>query len=185
MTIYALARFLHVVGGVGMFVALGLEWASLVQFRRAHTAEQVREWAQLGQWTRRLGGVSGLAVVVTGFYMVATVWKDGAPWISLGFGAMVLIGVVGGAAGRPMSAAVRTAIAEQGPLSPDVVARLRAPLAWISLQVRAALLLAIVFLMTSKVDLGEALGVLAAALVVSAASCVLGLRTRPVEELAR
>jgi len=50
MTAYVIAKYLHVVGALGMFLALGLEWATLVQLRRAQTAEQVREWARVGAW---------------------------------------------------------------------------------------------------------------------------------------
>ena len=177
--LYVMARFVHVVGAVGMFVVLGLEWASHAQLRRARTVEQVREWAQLSRMTRWLGPASMLALLVPGFYMTGTAWKGSAPWINLGFGSLVVIGVIGAVAGRPMGKAVRAALAEQGTLSPGILAGLRAPLPWISLQVRAALLLGIVYLMTSKVALRESMGALGVALVIAMVSCVLSLRARP------
>src|SRR5213596_901663 len=47
MSVYAIAVFLHIVGALGLFAALGLEWASLYNLRRVTTAGQVREWAKL------------------------------------------------------------------------------------------------------------------------------------------
>src|SRR5207244_8538034 len=47
MTLYLLAVFLHVVGALGLFVAMGLEWVIVVRVRRAGTAEQARDWLGL------------------------------------------------------------------------------------------------------------------------------------------
>jgi len=43
---YAIALFLHIVGAVGFFVALGLEWTGLRQIRSAMTPEQVAARAE-------------------------------------------------------------------------------------------------------------------------------------------
>jgi len=43
MNDYSIALFLHVVGALGFFVALGLEWTSLRQIRGAATSGQVRD----------------------------------------------------------------------------------------------------------------------------------------------
>ena len=43
MSLYAIAVFLHIVGALGLFAALGLEWASLLNLRRATAAGQARE----------------------------------------------------------------------------------------------------------------------------------------------
>ena len=39
MTVYAVALFLHIVGALGLFAALALEWTALSGFRRSTTAE--------------------------------------------------------------------------------------------------------------------------------------------------
>jgi len=176
MTAYVIAKYLHVVGALGMFLALGLEWATLVQLRRAQTAEQVGEWARVGTWLRWLGPLALLAVLVPGFYMMATVWRDGAPWIGPAFAALIIVAVLGALGGRRLSGAIRAGLAEHGRLSDATRISLRAPFPWISLQVRAALLLAIVFMMTAKSDLIDALWALGAALLGAGVTSVLGLR---------
>jgi uncharacterized membrane protein len=177
MTLYVVAKYLHVLGALGIFLALGLEAASLLQLRRARTSAQAREWARVGGWLRRLGPISLVAVLVPGFYMTATVWREGAPWIGFAFAALVMIAVLGALGGRRLGAAIQSAVTEEGELSVATRARLRAPFPWIALQARASLLLAIVFLMTAHADLAVSLWTMAAALLVAAAACVLSLRS--------
>jgi hypothetical protein len=59
MNDYAIALFLHIVGALGLFVALGLEWTSLLLLRRATTTEQARERMRIASGVR---GVSGAAL---------------------------------------------------------------------------------------------------------------------------
>lgn len=176
VTLYGMAKFLHVLGAIGMFAALALECACLAQLRRARTGAQVREWAQIGRWLRWLGTASLFAVLLPGFYMVATVWRGGAPWITFGFVALLLIGALGAAASRPLGAAIRLAIADAGPLALEHQARLQAPLPWISVQARAAMLVGVVYLMTSRPDLREGLVTLATTLGAALIVATLGLR---------
>ena len=74
MSVYAIVVFLHIVGALGLFAALGLEWASLYNLRRVATAGQVREWAKLLSALRLVGGPSALTILVTGIYLMATRW---------------------------------------------------------------------------------------------------------------
>ncbi len=65
-----IALYVHIVGALGFFVALGVEWVSLRYLRRATTAEQVREWVQVSTGIRRLGFASMMALLASGFYMM-------------------------------------------------------------------------------------------------------------------
>ena len=47
MSPYSVAVFLHVVGALGLFAALGLEWAGVRNLRRSVTTSQAREWMKL------------------------------------------------------------------------------------------------------------------------------------------
>jgi hypothetical protein len=42
MTDYSIALFLHIVGALGLFVALGLEWTNLRYLQQVTTTEQAR-----------------------------------------------------------------------------------------------------------------------------------------------
>ncbi len=172
MTPYSIALFLHIVGALGLFVALGLEWTSLVYLRRASTAEQAREWLGVLGGTRRLGPASLAAILLSGFYMMATAW-GWVGWIGVALAAMVLIAVVGASlTGLRIGAVGRAAAAESGPLSPALRQRLHDPLLWTSVQTRTAIALGIVFLMTVKPDLAGALVTIGIAVVLGLASAL-------------
>src|SRR5512147_2039691 len=94
ISIYSLALFLHIVGALGFFVALGLEWASLSYLRGAATVEQAREWLSMFNTQRRINPLSWLAILIPGFYMAATAWR-GTEWIPIALGSVVLLVVVG------------------------------------------------------------------------------------------
>jgi hypothetical protein len=81
--------FLHIVGALGFFVVLGLEWIGLSQIRSARLPEEVHAIMGIVKSTNRLGFVSMLTTVITGLYMLLTVWHGGA-WILVTLGSLVL-----------------------------------------------------------------------------------------------
>jgi hypothetical protein len=150
MSVYPLIVFLHIVGALGLFAALGLEWAALYNARRVTTAGQAREWAKLLRALRFVGGPSVLTILVTGIYMMATRWGEQA-WIGLGLGGLVLIAVLGGAlTGRRLGALARTIASEEGGISARLRQGLHDPVLLLSLWLRTALALGIVFIMSVK-----------------------------------
>jgi hypothetical protein len=157
MTDYSIALFLHIVGALGFFVALGLEWISLLYLERATTSEQAQEWLGVLGLLRRLGPASMGMILLAGFYMMATVW-GGVAWIGIALAAMILLAVLGAAlTGRRMAAVGRAVTAESGALSDAFRQRLHDPLLWTSIQTRIAIAFGIVFLMTVKPELGGSL----------------------------
>src|SRR5574341_234980 len=136
MNTYPIALFLHIVGALGFFVALGLEWSSLRQIRRATNPEQFREWMRMINSTRRVGGPSMLLILITGFYMTVTA-RIGGPWIIVTLGTIVLLIVVGAALSGPRMVAIGKALAnERGSLSHNIQNLANHPLLWISIQTR-------------------------------------------------
>lgn len=172
MDYYSIALFLHVVGALGFFVALGLEWTGLWQIRSATTSEQVRAWMRISKSARRLGIASMLTILVSGFYMMATVW-GGVAWIIVTLGALVLVIVLSVALTGPRMAAIGRALAtEKGPVSKTFHSLANHPLLWISIQTRVAIALGIVFLKTVKPDLGGSLLTIGVAIVLGLASAL-------------
>jgi len=178
MTLYLVAKYLHVLGALSMFMALGLEWAMVAQLRSAQTSAQVREWARVAGWLRLLGPLSLGAILVPGAYMMATVWRDGAAWIGFAFAALAAVALLGALGGRQLARPIQAAVAEEGRLPAAATVWLRRPLPWISLQVRAALLLAIVFLMTAKADSIASVWTLALALLAAGTASAATLAVR-------
>jgi len=169
MSMYSIAVFLHIVGALGLFAALGLEWASVLNLRRAGTAGQGREWAKLLAALRRVGGPALLTILATGIYMMATRW-GGQAWIGVGFAGLVLMAVLGGTlTGRRAGPVLRGLSSEDGPISAALGQRLRDPVLMVSLYLRTALGLGIVFVMSTRPSGPGALAAMGVALVLGLA----------------
>jgi hypothetical protein len=168
-TLYPIALFIHIVGVLSLFIAMGLQWVALYRLRQAQTLAQVRSWLGLLAINRRLSLPSTVLIVGAGAYMMATAWGWNTPWILASLGAIVIMMVLGmGVTARRLNAAAQTA-AFAGGLSPDLRRRIHDPLVWIAVQVGGATALGVVFLMTTKPDLGGSLLALAMAMLVGAA----------------
>ncbi len=169
MNAYSIALFLHVVGAIGIFVALGLEWTGLWQIRSATTPQQVGGWMRILKSVRKFGFASMLAAVMTGIYMMVTVW-GGEAWITVTVGSLVLMIALAQVVTAPRMMAIGRALAsEKAPLSQAFYSLANQPLLWISIQTRAALALGIIFLKIAKPDLGGSLITIGVAIVLGVA----------------
>jgi hypothetical protein len=164
MTFYSIVLFLHIVGALGLFVALALEVISLLYLQRANRIESIRDWLNAFRWLDRVGPISMGLILLSGFDLMS-VW-GGVAWIGVAFATMVLFVVVGITLTRSRMATIKQAMAtENGALSPAFRQQLHDPFLWTSIKLRVALGLGIVFMMTVKPELGEALLVIGLALV--------------------
>jgi hypothetical protein len=169
---YSIALFLHIVGAMGVFVALGLEWTGLWQIRSAMAPQQVGGWMGILKSVRKFGFVSMLTAVISGFYMMATVW-GGAAWGVVSLGALVLLIVLSVVLTGPRMVAIGQALASgKGALPTTFYSLANHPLLWISIQTRVAIALAIVFLKIAKPDLGGSLLTIGIAIVLGFASAL-------------
>jgi hypothetical protein len=96
--VYSISLFLHIVGALGLFAVLSLEWASLYHLRRATDAGEIREGVGPLRAPRIVGGPAALTLLVTGIHLTATHWGLQG-WIVVGLAGMAL--VLGMAAGLP------------------------------------------------------------------------------------
>jgi hypothetical protein len=151
MTLYSVALFLHVIAAFGLITAMGLEWALVVGMRQADTVQRARDWLNLLRVIRVLSPVSLVVLLVAGFYM-ASAW-EGAAWVVVAFVSLLLLAAFGAISGRRLPGIARDLASRDDPLSSDLRERLRSPLLLASIQIRTAMVLGIVFLMTTKPDL--------------------------------
>jgi hypothetical protein len=168
MNYYSIALLLHILGALGFFMALGLEWTGLRQIRRTITSEQLREWMRISNSARRLGIISMLTILASGIYMMATAW-GGVAWLIVALGALVLVILLSIVTGRRAAPIRRAMTTEIGSVSPALHSLTNHPLLWISIQTRLAIALGIVVLMTVKPDLGGSLLVIAITTVIGLA----------------
>jgi hypothetical protein len=169
MNYYLLVKLLHIVGALGFFIVLGLEVLSLWHARQAATAEQVRERLHISTNAHRLGPLSMLLILISGIYMMVTVW-GGVPWVIIALGALILMVVLGLALTAPRMAAIGQALmSENGPVSTSLHSLLHDPRLWLSLHLRGSLAMGIVFLMTVKPALLSSLITVAIAIILGLA----------------
>src|SRR5262245_4367529 len=113
MSAYAIALFVHIVGALGFFVALALEWIGLRQLRSAKTSEPVPVWMGILKNAPKAGFVSMLTTVISGAYMMAAYW-DSTPWLIVTLASLLLVIVLTAALTRPRMKAIGQALATDG-----------------------------------------------------------------------
>jgi hypothetical protein len=150
MTLYSLALFVHILGALALFGAMGLEWVALLNLRRVGTSEQAREWLKVFVLFPRIYPFAWGAILLAGLYMTAVVWK-GAGWIIVALVSVVVLMAAGGALMiRRMASLAQGVSRAKGALSTELQATLREPYLLSVFQVRLAFTLGIVFLMVTK-----------------------------------
>jgi hypothetical protein len=153
MNYYLIAKLIHIVGALGFFIALGVEVLTLWQAGNATTSVQVLERLQISSSAQRLGPLSMLLILISGFTMMA-IARMGSAWLVVAFGALILMVLLGLALTAPRMRAIRRALTtENGPVSSSLHDMLRNSLLSLSIHMRVSLALGIVVLMTLKPDL--------------------------------
>lgn len=175
MSVYPIVVYLHIVGVLALAGALALEWAGIVGLRRAASRGQAREWTRLLVWLRPVGGPAMLIILVTGIYMMVTRWGHQG-WIAMGLLGLVLMGALGGALSGRRSGAivriVRAVAAEDESIPADLGQRFHDPVLILSLWLRTALALGIVYIMSVKPGMAGSLAALGVALVIGVAAAL-------------
>jgi hypothetical protein len=175
MSTYNIVLFLHVSGAIGYFVGIGTWLFILVGLRRAQRVEQVRALTNLTGWLGPFFGISVLLILATGLYMALTAWSLQTGWIGVALISLILIAPLSTALIEPRRRAIARLAREapDGPLSQSLEQRTHDPVLATALQTVAALLLGIVFLMTTKPSFIGALIVMVVALALGLASGLL------------
>ncbi len=171
MSIYDIALFVHVVGAVLLFAAVTVEGLAIRLLRQAMTGLESIAPMAMFRVNRVIGPLSALGILVPGLYMTA--FRGWAPWIVVGLATWALILVLGAVNGIRTLAFGRRLPTDGGPISADLQARLRDPIAVVSWWTRAGMALGIVFLMTVKPGV---VGTVAAIVVGAAAGMAIATR---------
>ncbi len=178
----AIGIFLHVVGGIGMCVALGIEWAGLWQLRNVIQPVQVRAAMGLIKGATKLGFTSMLITVLVGLYMIWIEWGFVA-WIVVSLAALLLVIGLNIVVTRPRLLAVgRTFAKDKGVITEAFHNQANHKLLWVSIQNRVAIVLGITFLMIAKPDITISLLTLVVSAIVGLAAAIPFLRRERVQE---
>jgi hypothetical protein len=175
MSSYTFALFVHVSGVIGMFVGLGVWLFGVAVLRRAERVEQVRLVVGPILAAGNLVVGSILVLAAGGIYMAVTAWAEARPaWILVATASFLLLAPVGAFVLDPrLRAIARLARATPDGLLADsdaLAMRTRDPVLSAGLRMIVAVLLGIVFLMTTKPPLVWAIITVGAVLVLGLVS---------------
>lgn len=131
VTAYHVALFIHVIAIFVLYIAMGLSHVGIERMERAATRDIALDSAKMVLDNGPLFPVATVFAVASGFYMGHSSWSLRAPWIALSLGFSIVSTVLGFAIMYPRMSRTygRLAALPDGPLAPDVVARIRDPLA--------------------------------------------------------
>jgi len=175
MSLYQFLIFIHVLGAVGLFAAIGIEAVSLGRLRRAETPADARVWLGQLRLPGRLGPIGMLTALASGAWMMKVSWGYQA-WIAGAIVALVGMMVLGLVVTMPRLRRLRVALrAETGPVLSDGIRAVSSSTALVmSVRLRIALGVGILGLMTMKPsDNPSAILVLATVVLVSLAASIL------------
>jgi Predicted integral membrane protein (DUF2269) len=176
MSIYGIVLFIHVIGAIGYFLGIGTWLFILVGLRRAQRVEEVRALIHLNNLSAPFGAGSAVVLLIAGLYLAITAWSLLTGWILVALVSLVLIVPTTAALIAPRRSAIVKQLAHETPdsaISEALKQRIRDPVLLATLQTVAALLLGMVFLMTTKPEHLGSLIVMAVALLVGLASSLL------------
>src|SRR5438445_7969818 len=109
MMVRSVVLFAHIVGMLVLFGGLGLEWLSLETLRHSTTREQASPWVSVCSGLPRICGVAAGLTLISGIYLAASVGVFGLGWVRVSYGAMVLMGILGGPVVRSRMRAIQHA----------------------------------------------------------------------------
>jgi hypothetical protein len=175
---FSVEVFLHVMGAILVFVAYGSLLPTVAAMRRATRSEQLRAIASTLLASRRIGRerISAIDVVViggvvliavTGLDMALSLQLIRAPWIDVAIGSFLLLAPVGPLVINPRLHRISDAseLEPNGPVSTALHMRIRDPILTIALGGSLGILVGVVFLMTTKPQLGTSIAAVATAVV--------------------
>jgi peroxiredoxin len=157
MTLRSLFVFIHVVSAMGVFGALAIEGALLLRLRHAAGTADMLDALKGFRLLGVLASLSLASTVMSGMYLVRTVWGWRAAWINVAFASLVLAVVAGVTTTALRVAQLRST--EGGGLDQSIgqAGYARDPILSVSFVMRTAIFTGIVFLMTGKPGLEESL----------------------------
>jgi hypothetical protein len=175
--IYDIALFAHLVALLAGTTASAVIGLAMRRIRSAATGADALPWHGLCKSTARTFPPAMVVLVATGAYMVHRAWSWSDGWVDVGLAGVVLLGVLGDRVEGAAAGRIATRLARD-PLTPCGDAVLD-PVWWTAATVNPALVVGIVFVMSTKPSLGGAIAALAVAAVLGAGAAV-PLWRRPV-----
>ncbi len=152
--LYTISLYLHIVGALILFSAVGIELMCLTNLRKAGTRDSIIAWLNNFSILRKLFTTAFFFLLISGIYMMIEIWATAAFPI-IGIIGLIALSISGGAvSGKRLEAIGKSAAqTESGiPLS-ELLLKVRDKFFWNAFLIRIFGSLGLVFIMTFKTDL--------------------------------
>jgi len=151
MLVLNIALFVHLMGVVTLFIALGILQRSGARARGASTVEEAHTWLAFAGTTRTMFPSAMLMILLTGLYMSHKLYTFRTPWIVVAITVVVLLPLIGGlAVGRALGGVERALASGSGPLTPEQARLVRQPGPWITAGALNGMAIGLLWIMASK-----------------------------------
>jgi hypothetical protein len=160
--LYTISLYLHILGALTLFFAIGIEWMCLVNIRKSETRESILTWLSCFSILKKIFPIAFFLLLIPGIYMMTEIWVDAA-WAIFGIIGLLSLSISGSVlSGKKMIAIKKEAVqgGDKLPLS-GLLQKVRDKYFWNSFLIRGFAAAGIVFLMTFKTDLVDSVIVLA------------------------
>lgn len=167
-TLYQVALYVHILGVLTLFVAIGAESLAVWGIGRAQTQDEMRLWLRSAKGPEKMFPLAGALILIAGLYMAITLW-GGAPWVDLGLLGLIAFSVAGAVVNGGRFKALEKALEKAtgasgaGALGDDVRREVANPTLRISLWAMSLGALGIVYMMIVKSDWVGSIAALASA----------------------
>jgi Predicted integral membrane protein (DUF2269) len=181
MTTYTLVLFVHILGAIVAFIGVGVWLVVAISLRWTRHVAEVRALTRLAVATGNVAVAGVLLIAVAGLYMAWTTWGWQIAWIDVATVCFLVLAPFGAFVIDPRIRALAevSKAAPDGPLPTPLAIHTRDPLLLFGLNTYVGVLFGVVFLMTTKPALGEALLAMGIATVLGALSAVPFARATP------
>lgn len=95
MTGYSIALFVHIIGVIVMFIALGIGQRTGLRMRGAASVDHARLWMGLLKVTTPMFPTALVLLLGSGLFMTAEAWSFTTPWVAVAVTAVVVVGAFG------------------------------------------------------------------------------------------
>lgn len=153
--LYNIVLFVHILGMVVMFAAIGILFTAMVSMLHAKERENVLQWSTLAVKLDGLMPLSTLLILAPAVYLVFAGWGWEVAWINVSLAVLVAISLMGPMINlRRLKKIMDAANSEtESVLSAALLSKVRDRVLWNSVSIMTMLTVGILFLMVVKLPL--------------------------------
>ncbi len=150
MSMYIIALFIHISGALAMFAGLGIEGVVFMNLKSASAPQDALPWLSSMKILRIVFAYSGVSLLITGIYLVASSWGWTA-WVITGLVLFTALSAYGSATGRKIAISISSLIkTESRSIPSDVKKVIASPFLMTTYKLKITIGLGIIFMMTTK-----------------------------------